>query len=158
MLNKTGVPTLEQTLSRFPKNNDLLKPKAVLECYEDIPCNPCSTVCPFDAIDIGVNINKQPKLNVSKCTGCTLCASSCPGLAIFIVQIKGDKALFKIAYEFLPMPKKGEVWHGINREGLIICDALIESVLITNKMDNTAIVTASVPIEFIHDFITVRVK
>lgn len=158
MLKKTGVPTLEQTLSRFPDNIALLKPKAVLECYEDIPCNPCSTVCPFDAIEIGPNINKQPVLDVSKCTGCTLCASSCPGLAIFIVQVKEDKALFKIPYEFLPKPVKGEVWHGINRNGEIICDALIEHVMETNKMDNTAIITASVPLDYLHTFITVREK
>ena len=48
---KGGIPCLIklefhpkiQVLSRFPKENDLLKPKAILECYEDIPCNPCST-------------------------------------------------------------------------------------------------------------------
>ncbi len=158
MLNKTGIPTKDQILSRFPDRKALIKPKAILECYEDIPCNPCSTSCPFDAIEIGENINVQPKLHTDLCTGCAVCVPSCPGLAIVIAQIKGDRAVFKIPYEFLPMPEKGQVWDGVNRSGEVICDALIEHVAITSKTDHTAVVTASVPVEFIYDFVTVRVK
>jgi len=158
MLNKTGIPTKDQVLSRFPDRKALIKPKAILECYEDIPCNPCSTSCPFDAIEIGENINVQPKLHADLCTGCAVCVPSCPGLAIVIAQIKGDRAVFKIPYEFLPMPEKGQVWDGINRSGEVICDALIEHVAITSKTDHTAVVTASIPVEFIYDFVTVRVK
>jgi Fe-S-cluster-containing hydrogenase component 2 len=158
MLNKTGIPTQEQVLSRFPEQKALIRPKAILECYEDIPCNPCSTSCPFNAIEIGDNINKQPKLHVDLCTGCAVCVPSCPGLAIVIAQIKGDQAIFKIPYEFEPKPQKGEIWDGVNRSGEVICDAHIESVVINQKQDHTAVVTASVPLEFLHDFVTVRVK
>ncbi|HAX02625.1 MAG: hypothetical protein A2Y45_01700 [Tenericutes bacterium GWC2_34_14] len=158
MLNKTGIPTKDLVLSRFPDNVALIRPKAILECYEDIPCNPCSTSCPFNAIDIGENINKQPKLNPDLCTGCGLCVPSCPGLAIVIAQIKENHAIFKIPYEFLPHPVKGEVWDGVNRSGEVICDANIEHVLVSNKNDHTAIVTAKVPLEFLHEFVTVRVK
>lgn len=158
MLNKTGIPTKEQVLSRFPETKALIRPKAILECYEDIPCNPCSTSCPFDAIEIGPNINIQPKLKVDLCTGCAMCVSSCPGLAIVIAQIKDDKAIFKIPYEFNPKPQKGETWDGVNRSGEVICDAQIESVILNNKQDHTAIVTVSVPLNFLHDFVTVRVK
>ena len=52
--------------------------------------------CPFDAIDIGENINKQPVLDVDKCTGCAICVTSCPGLAISVAQLVGDHAVFKI--------------------------------------------------------------
>jgi len=158
MLNKTGIPTQEQVLSRFPEQKALIRPKAILECYEDIPCNPCSTSCPFNAIEIGDNINKQPKLHVDLCTGCAVCVPSCPGLAIVIAQIKDDQAIFKIPYEFEPKPQKGEIWDGVNRSGEVICDAHIQSVVINQKQDHTAVVTASVPLEFLHDFVTVRVK
>ncbi|MFA5560841.1 MAG: 4Fe-4S binding protein [Acholeplasmataceae bacterium] len=156
MLNQTGIPTLEQVLSRFPNNKALARPKAVLECYEDIPCNPCATSCPFDAIHIGENINKQPVLNVDKCTGCGICVQACPGLAIVVAQIKNEEAWFKIPYEFIPAPVKGEIWRGVDRNGNVICDAKIESVLLTKKQDHTAMVTVSVPVEFIHQFVTVR--
>ncbi|MCR3906347.1 MAG: 4Fe-4S binding protein [Tenericutes bacterium] len=158
MLNKTGIPSREQVLSRFPENKALLKPKAILECYEDIPCNPCSTSCPFDAIDIGPNINVQPKLNVESCTGCGLCVPSCPGLAIVIAQIRGNEAVFKVPYEFLPHPTKGDVWDGVNRSGDVICDAQVEHVLLTKNQDHTAVVTVSVPVEYLHDFVTIRGK
>lgn len=158
MLNKTGIPTKEQVESRFFDHVALLKPKAILECYEDIPCNPCSTSCPFNAIEIGENINKQPKLHPDLCTGCAVCVPSCPGLAIIIAQIRGKEAVFKIPYEFQPLPVKGQMWDGVNRSGEVICDAVVEHVLITNKQDHTAVVTVSVPLEFLNDFVTVRAK
>lgn len=158
MLNRTGIPTKDQVLSRFPEKKALLRPKAILECYEDIPCNPCSTSCPFDAIEIGDNINTQPRLHVDRCTGCALCVPSCPGLAIVIAQVKDDRAWFKIPYEFLPLPKAKEIWNGVNRSGEVICDATIESVLYKDKQDHTAVVTVSVPESFLHEFVTIRVK
>jgi len=156
MLNQTGIPSKDQVLSRFPKENDLFKPKAILECYEDIPCNPCSTSCPFDAIEIGENINKQPVLDVDKCTGCAICVTSCPGLAISVAQLVGEHAVFKIPYEFLPLPNPKDIWKGVNRAGEVICDATIEKVLTSKSMDRTALLTVSVPRNFLHEFITVR--
>lgn len=158
MLNKTGVPTLEQIQSRFFDRAVLVKPKAILECYEDIPCNPCATSCPFQAIEIGPTINHQPKLHPERCTGCGLCVSSCPGLAILIAQIRNQDALFKIPYEFLPLPQKGQIWQGINRSGVTLCDAFIEHVQLTNQQDHTAVITVSVPLEFLYEFVTVRPK
>lgn len=158
MLNRTGIPTKEQVLTRFPDEKALLRPKAILECYEDIPCNPCETSCPFDAIHIGSNINLQPQLDVEACTGCGICVTSCPGLAIVVAQIKDNQALFKLPYELLPLPEKGEIWHGISRSGDVICDAKIESVLFNKKQDHTVLVTALVPLEYLHDFVTIRAK
>ncbi len=156
MLKETGIPTLEQVLSRFPNKDQLLRPKAILECYEDIPCNPCETSCPFDAIKIGENINMQPVLDVDRCTGCGLCLQACPGLAIIVAQIKDDHAIFKIPYEFIPMPEKNQIWYGVNRSGDVICDAKIESILLTKKQDHTAMVTVSVPKKHLYDFVTIR--
>ena len=158
MLNQTGIPSKEQVDSRFPEKKALLKPKAILECYEDIPCNPCQTSCPFEAIMIGDNINTQPKLLVDKCTGCALCVPSCPGLAIVVAQLKENQAIFKVPYEFLPMPKVGEQWHGVNRKGEVICEAKINHVLLTNKQDHTAVVTVSVPESYLYEFVTIRSK
>ena len=58
----------------------------------------------------------------------------------------------------LPHPQKGEVWHGINRSGEIICDALIEQVMTNPKSDHTVLVTASVDATYLYDFITIRKK
>ncbi len=158
MLNKNGVPDLNLIKTRFPKQEILLKPKAITECYEDIPCNPCSTSCPFDAIHIGEDINETPKVDFDKCTGCGICVYNCPGLAIFTVQIIEDKARFKIPYEFIPYPLVDEIWDAVNRNGDIIGNAVIEKVSITKKQDRTALIQVIVPKELLYDFITIRRK
>ncbi len=156
MLNKTGVPTLEEIKSRFPKKGLLIKHKAITECYEEIPCNPCATSCPFNAIHIGEDINTPPKVDFNNCVGCGICVYSCPGLAIFTVEEHSDHLRFKIPFEFVPYPKQGETWHGVNRNGDIITNVDILKVSITEKYDKTALIEVKVDKEFIHDFVTIR--
>ena len=156
MLINTGIPSKTEILSKFPERTLLIKPKAVIECYQDIPCNPCETSCPFDAITIGSNINQQPKLNPIKCIGCGVCIYSCPGLAIHVVQEKSDAILFKIPYEFYPLPKVGEKWRGVSRDGIDLCEVEIIQVQQSIKQDKTAIITVQVPTPFLYDFITIR--
>ena len=158
MIKQTGVPSLEQVKSKFPDESMLVKPKAIIECYQEIPCNPCSTSCPFDAITIGDDINQIPKIDFSICTGCGSCVYSCPGLAIMIAKVKDDKAYFKVPYEQLPIPEKGEIWLGVNRNGEVICDAIIEGILKNNMTDRTTVVSVSVPKKYLYEFITIRGK
>jgi len=143
-------------MSRFPQKEALIKAKAIIECYQDIPCNPCQTSCPFGAIVIGEDINVQPKLIVEKCTGCGICVTSCPGLAIMLAKVETDRNIFKIPYEFLPVPVKGEIWYAVNRAGDCIGDALIENVFIGAKQDKTLLVTVSVESKHLYDFVTIR--
>lgn len=158
MLSKTGIPSIDQVKSRFPEVSVLEKPKAVIECYENIACNPCSTSCPFDAITIGADINTIPVVDFDKCTGCGICVYSCPGLAIIVSRLLGQKAEFKIAYEFLPAPIKGEVWDAVNRNGEVIGSAFIKSVNSAARLDRTNLVTIEVDNEFLYDFVTIRRK
>ena len=158
MLNKNGVASLEQIKSRFPKQKVLLKPKAITECYEAIPCNPCSTSCPFDAITIGEDINTPPVVDFDKCTGCGVCVFSCPGLAIFTVQEIENHLLYKIPYELIPYPKSDEEVYAINRAGEIIGDAVVQRTQISHKQDKTALLHVRVPKELLYEFITIRRK
>ncbi|MBN2696015.1 MAG: 4Fe-4S binding protein, partial [Bacilli bacterium] len=153
-----GVPTDSLVRSRFPDTSFLVKPKAILECYEDISCNPCATNCPFKAITIADGLNSQPVLNPELCTGCGICIYSCPGLAISVVQIVEDKARFKIPYEFLPIPNSGEVWSGLNRTGERICDASIINVTDSKRQDKTVVVTVDVDKKYLYEFITIKVQ
>jgi len=51
MLEKTGVPTAADIESVFPSEERLANgPVAVIECYQNIPCNPCFTACNRNAI------------------------------------------------------------------------------------------------------------
>ncbi len=73
-----------------------------------------------------------------------------------VSQIKDDKAYFRVPYEMLPLPKKGDVWDAVNYAGEVIGKALIENVLKTKKQDRTAVVTAVVDKKFLYEFVTVR--
>ncbi len=158
MLTKNGVPNLELVQSRFPSKDKLNKPKAITECYEEIPCNPCSTSCPFDAITIGEDINVPPVVDFEKCTGCGICVFNCPGLAIFTVEEKEHQLSYKIPYEFVPYPNIDEAVHAINRAGEIIGEALITKVQISKKQDKTALLHVDVPKELLYEFVTIRRK
>lgn len=156
MLNKTGIPTKDLVESRFPEKTKRSHPKAVIECYEDIPCNPCETSCPFRAIHVGPDINQQPKLDVDACTGCGICVTSCPGLAIVVAQTNGNVATLKLPYEFLPRPIKGETWDAVDRGGNVVGDALILSVQTAKSQDRTALVTISFSDKLLLDVVTIR--
>ena len=154
MLIKTGVPTSEMIASKFPSKSELNKPKAILECYEQIPCNPCATSCPFDAIVIEDGMTGIPSLISERCTGCGQCVIACPGLSITVAQLLGNEALFKIPYEFTPLPVKGEIWHGLNRNGEIICDAKINHII--PGKTKTALVTVIIDAQHLYDFVTIK--
>jgi Fe-S-cluster-containing hydrogenase component 2 len=156
MIDKDGVATIEMIKSKFPRKDVLTRPKAIIECYQDIPCNPCETSCPFDAIYIGNDINQIPRIDFDKCTGCSSCIAACPGLAIMVVMIKDGKAYFKIPYELLPLPQVGEKWQGVNRYGEVLAKpCTIENVMKTKKTDRTAIVTVSIEQPFLYEFVTI---
>jgi len=122
---------------------------AVIECAQEIPCNPCEHACPNEAIRVGRPITRLPRLIEDRCTGCGLCVPACPGLAIFVVDMtySEDEALLQIPYEFLPMPKKGVVVRGLDREGRSVCSARVVRVLNPRRFDHTAVITIAVPKE-----------
>ncbi len=158
MIEKNGVPSKELIESCFPDQIVLEKPKAIIECYKEIPCNPCSTSCPFDAIFIPEDINVRPLIDYDKCTGCGICVYNCPGLAITVRMLKGDKVEMKIPYEFLPYPEKGEKMNVMNRSGDIITQGEVTKVHITERHNKTALVHLEVEREFLYDAMTVEVK
>jgi len=120
------------------------KLRAVIECPQAIPCNPCETSCPSGAISVGGNINGIPHIDYSKCTGCGVCVMKCPGLAIFMVQEKKDYSVVGIPYEMLPIPEKGTKVQLLNRDGVHVADGEIENVVI-NRREKTHIVYLRVP-------------
>ncbi|SDH22850.1 4Fe-4S binding protein [Desulfosporosinus hippei] len=120
MLNKTGIPTAEDVKKVSPSPDRLKKgPVAIIECFQEIPCNPCTEACKQGAIQPMEDINNLPKLDFEICNGCGVCLSRCPGLAIFIVDgsYSDREAVVRIPYEYLPVPKVGDKVTGLNRSG-----------------------------------------
>jgi NADPH-dependent 2,4-dienoyl-CoA reductase/sulfur reductase-like enzyme/Fe-S-cluster-containing hydrogenase component 2/bacterioferritin-associated ferredoxin len=64
----------------------------VFHCYQEVPCNPCTAVCPQHSIRTENDaITGLPYLtDIDSCTGCANCAAVCPGLSITLVDYRKD--------------------------------------------------------------------
>lgn len=161
MFEKTGIPSAEMIMKKFPPIERINKGAvAVIECYKEIPCNPCETACKFDAINVGEDINSIPKAKFENCTGCALCLSKCPGLAIMIVDgsKSKDTVEVKIPYEFLPLPKEGQFVKGLNREGSYITDVKVLKVLAPKSFDRTPVITIEADRRFLYEIRNIKVE
>lgn len=79
----------------------------VLHCVQEIPCNPCVSVCPQGDIVIkSTDLRALPEYvgwEIGKtCTGCEQCVAICPGLAITTVDYRknAQQPLVTIAHEY----------------------------------------------------------
>ena len=145
-----GAPSLEELRqsTAFPKANDYQRgPIPIIECIEEIPCNPCETVCPKGAIKVGNPITNQPVIDFSLCSGCGICIAKCPGLAIYILDINynQDEALITFPYEYLPLPQKGQTVSLVNRLGNTICQGRVIKVINHDLYDHTTLISVVFP-------------
>lgn len=160
MLETTGVATPHQVKEVFPSIERINSgPVAVIECYQEIPCNPCFKSCRFGAISNLTKINTIPEVIEDKCTGCGVCVFNCPGLAIMIVDgsYSEDHILFKIPYEFTPLPEVGQVVNGLNRKGEYITDVKVVKVQNAKAMDRTPIIHVLVDRKYLYDFKNIEI-
>jgi len=125
-------------------------PVAILECVQEIPCNPCEDACPFGAIHVGSPITNIPTLAEDKCTGCGVCVAQCPGLAVFIVDktYSQTEATVSFPFEYLPLPEKGDTVQAVNRASEFVCEAKVVKVAESKKQDHTPVVTIAIPKAF----------
>ncbi|MCD6129034.1 4Fe-4S binding protein [Candidatus Bipolaricaulota bacterium] len=154
---ETGVLSLTELKGRVPPLERLrLGPCAVIECVEEIPCNPCEESCPFGAIHIGPEITALPKLDFDRCTGCGTCLGVCPGLAIFLVDLSmGEgKAHVTVPYELLPIPEEGEGVQVLSRAGEALGEGRVVRV---RRAGTTVLVTVEVPEEWAMEARAVKV-
>lgn len=142
----SGIPNKKELEKVMPPSEVLAKgPVVMVECFQCIPCDPCAAGCPSGAIRPFEDINDLPVVDYYKCTGCGRCIASCPGLAIFVVDVNYSttQALIKLPYELLPLPKKGQIVLGLDREGQKVARVKVENVLKTKNKTN--IITIVVP-------------
>jgi len=146
MLEKTGVPTGEHLAKIYPNKERLTKgPVVIIECFQKIPCDPCAISCKFGAIKPFKDINDLPKVDFDECTGCGICISACPGLAIFVLyeNYSETESLIKLPYEMLPLPQKGERVYGLDRTGHKLCK--VKVIKVQKNKNKTHVVSILVP-------------
>jgi Fe-S-cluster-containing hydrogenase component 2 len=120
---------------------------AVIECDQEIPCNPCEDACPNKSIVVGHPITNLPIMREETCSGCGLCVAGCPGQAIFMVnKVYSEKEdLVGIPYEYIPAPAVGNIVKVANRDGEEIGEGKIIKVIDSVKNYKTKVIFIAVP-------------
>ncbi|MBN2126535.1 MAG: FAD-dependent oxidoreductase [Deltaproteobacteria bacterium] len=108
ILKSKPGPTLEKAK---PEREEGVFP--VFHCYQEVPCNPCTSVCPEGAIRTERDeITGLPYLVEDfLCKGCMNCVAVCPGLAVTLVDYREDPE-----HPIVTIPY--EVWREKVEEGM----------------------------------------
>jgi NADPH-dependent 2,4-dienoyl-CoA reductase/sulfur reductase-like enzyme/ferredoxin len=127
----------------------------VLHCTQEIPCDPCSSVCPEAAIHIDPDdIRKLPvfieEVVGKTCVGCEKCVTICPGQAITIVDFRRDAE-----HPFVTVPHEmhvealhaGSVVTALDVDGHILGNVEVVAVHAGKVHDRTAAVKLRAPRE-----------
>ena len=141
----------DDELERYPGVTHKAGVHPVIECTQNIPCNPCQDACKKGCISIGSKITSLPiVVEGSECINCGMCVAGCSGQAIFLVDEDcGDgTATVTLPYEFLPLPEVGTKGKGLGRDGKAVCDAEVVSVKSMKAFDKTNLLTIRVPKEY----------
>lgn len=121
----------------------------VLRCVQEIPCDPCIHICPKNVIAMkGDPVFGLPEVIKDECTGCTLCVAECPGLAISLVDLRGDGAEGLVTLPFeLPRDavNEGDEVDAVDLDGDFVCRGWVERVAGRVRYDRTILVTLRVP-------------
>ena len=141
----------DDEIERFPGITHRAGVHPVMECTQNIPCNPCQDACPKGCISIGANITSLPVVVESaECMNCGMCVASCSGQAIFLVEedCGDDTATVTLPYEFLPLPAAGTKGDALGRSGQRVCEAEVVGVRSAKAFDKTNLLTIKVPKEY----------
>ncbi len=131
---------------REPALNEGVFP--MIHCKQEIPCNPCSTVCPEESIFMeGDPIKGRPAFE-GACKGCMKCLAICPGLAITLVDYRKDpeNPVVTLPYEISNYSiEKGDRIHLTDVDGHFLGDVEVKGAKATKHSDRTQLVRVQVP-------------
>ena len=141
----------DDEIDRFPGVVRRAGIHPVIECTQNIPCNPCQDVCPKHCIKVGDHITQLPAIEPdADCIGCGMCVAACPGQAIFLVDEHPDEGYADVTFpfEFVEAPGQGDRGAALGRDGGPVCEASVVKVKTGKAFDHTKLVTMRVPDEF----------
>lgn len=134
----------------------------VFHCSQEIPCNPCTSICPQGSILIeGGDILGVPTFNEKDCIACEQCVAVCPGLAITLVDYRkgGEGALVSIPYEFPPENlKEGQAVTVLDTLGRVLGNVPVVKVRAPKFADHAALVKVLAPYDIAKQIAGIRVQ
>ncbi|MFZ3069816.1 MAG: FAD-dependent oxidoreductase [Anaerolineaceae bacterium] len=124
----------------------------VLHCNQEIPCDPCSSVCPRHLIQVDKqDIRGIPQFlrsEASSCIGCLRCVAVCPGLAITLVDFRksAGQALVSVPFELDPkVIQPGSLLEVTDTEGVTLAALPVKTVRQMPGFSGTSIITVEAP-------------
>lgn len=136
----------------------------VFHCTQEIPCDPCSSICPKGLIFIDPkDIRHVPSFtgDATVCIGCEKCISICPGLAITLVDYRKEAgtAVVAIPFEFnYEMVKEKEAVTVLDTEGAVLGSYEVVKVERVASRDHTIIVKVRAPREVARRIAGIRIQ
>ncbi|MCE1206819.1 MAG: FAD-dependent oxidoreductase [Spirochaetia bacterium] len=135
--------------------------RPVFFCSEEIPCNPCTTVCPTNAIHLRPlrgTIMDLPYFDNTKCIGCMSCVSICPGLAVSLVRrVADDSAEVVLPWEFEADFDIGYEMELVDQDGRFLEKAKVVAKR-HNKKNNTWLLTFRTSVQNASSIAGIRVQ
>ena len=149
---------------RIPDKDDGVFP--VFHCSQEIPCNPCTSVCPQGLIHIDPeDIRQIPTFlgeRLSKtCIGCERCITICPGLATTLVDYRTDREMptVTIPYEFSKEQiHERERVTVLDASGAILGEVDVVDVRAVERSDRTILIRVKAPRAFAKRIAGIRVQ
>ncbi|MHA1853810.1 MAG: FAD-dependent oxidoreductase [Candidatus Heimdallarchaeaceae archaeon] len=124
----------------------------VFHCKQEIPCNPCTSICPKGLIVIKeggiLGIPEYESRENVECIGCMQCVAICPGLAITLVDFREDKEqpTVTIPLELFDEPlKEGQTIEVVDENGQLMGEYPVKKVRILKKFPKTQLVQIEIP-------------
>ena len=134
----------------------------VLHCAQEIPCNPCTSICPQGCIVIEEgDIRGLPEYVGDDCTGCAQCVAVCPGLAITLVDYRKDPEhpTVTIPYEFAADSiHAGDVVTVLDTEGAVLGNVEVVKVQSPKFADRACLVRVRAVREYARRIAGIRVQ
>jgi NADPH-dependent 2,4-dienoyl-CoA reductase/sulfur reductase-like enzyme/Fe-S-cluster-containing hydrogenase component 2/bacterioferritin-associated ferredoxin len=134
----------------------------IFHCSQEIPCNPCTSVCTHHAIRIeGDDIMGLPEFIGDACDACEKCVAICPGLALTLVDFRKDPAnpVVTIPYEFSAKTiRKGDVVTVLDTEGGVLGNVEVVRVREAKIADRALLVRVKAPRDIAKRIAGIRVQ
>jgi Fe-S-cluster-containing hydrogenase component 2 len=150
-ISKIPLPSIEEGC--FP----------VFHCHQEVPCNPCTSVCPTHAIyTLDNTITGLPcRDETIECSGCLNCVAVCPGLAVTLVDFRKEsrRPLVTLPFEIeRESVERGQTITITDAEGNILGYFPVEKIRVKKKYPKTLLVQVKLNRELARQAAGIRVQ